>query len=84
MDLAGPIEVTKPGVGTRSSKTKYKVWLLIVACRFTQAVFVDVLTDYSTEAVLVGLRKLQAFYNMPRRVTTDRGTNMAGAKRILD
>ena len=84
MDLAGPIEVVKPGVGTRNTKTKYKVWLLIVACRFTQAVFIDVLTDYSTEAVLVGLRKLQAFYNMPRRVTTDRGCNFAGTKRILD
>ena len=84
MDIAGPIDVVKPGVGTRKTKTKYKVWLLIVCCRFTQALFVDVMTDYSTEAVLVGLRKLQAFYNMPKIVTTDRGTNFVGAKRIME
>jgi len=84
MDIAGPIEVTKPGVGTRKTKTKYKVWLLIVCCRFTQALFVDCLTDYSAEAVIIGLRKLQAYYNMPKVVTTDRGTNFVGAKRVLE
>ena len=83
IDLCGPLEVTKPGVGTRKTKTKYKVWLLLVCCRFTQALFIDVLTDYSAEAVMIGMRKLQAFYNMPKVVTTDRGTNFVGAKRIL-
>ena len=78
VDVAGPIEVTKPRVRTRKNPAKYKVRLLIACCRFTQAVFIDVMMDYSTEAVIIGLRKLQAFYNMPRVITTDQGTNFMG------
>jgi hypothetical protein len=40
--------------------------------------------EFSTQAVIIGLRKLQAYYNMPRVVTTDCGTNFVGSKGILD
>jgi len=84
IDLAGPMECIRPGARTRKNPAKFKVWLLIACCRFSQAIFIDVLLDCSTEAVLVAMRKLQAVYNMPKVVTTDRGTNFVGAKRVLD
>ncbi len=61
-----------------------KVWILVAVCRYSQAVFLDEMLDCTTEVVITSLRKLQAFYTMTSVITSDRGTNFMGAKRILD
>ena len=82
--LSCHIEIIKPGVATRRNPPKQKIWLLIVCCRYSQAVFVDCLLECTTAVVIIGLRKLQTYYSMPKVITSDRGTNFLGAKRVLE
>ena len=84
IDLAGPIDVRRSGVVTRKNTGTTSVYIFLAVCRYSGALFLDVLQSYATDAVILALRKLSATHRLPEFVTSDRGTNLCGGKRILD
>ena len=84
IDLAGPIDVRRTGVVTRKNTGTASVYIFLAVCRYSGALFLDVLQSYATDAVILALRKLSATHRLPEFVTSDRGTNLCGGKRILD
>ena len=78
--LFEPTNMLRPGCDTRTSEPNKPVWLCVVVCQFSRAVFVDSMDGYSTDLLLMSLRKLTATYWLPRRIISDSGTQLIGAK----
>ncbi|MCP3665601.1 MAG: hypothetical protein GY696_24400 [Gammaproteobacteria bacterium] len=84
IDLAGPLKVKKQGARLKSHAPEKSVWVHVVTCQFSKAVFLDDLESYSTDSLMVGLKKLEATYRRPSKIISDAGTQMVGAKNKLE
>ncbi|MCP3664788.1 MAG: hypothetical protein GY696_20220, partial [Gammaproteobacteria bacterium] len=79
-DLAGSLKVMKQGAWLKKHAPEKSVWVLVVTCQFSRAVFLDALQSYSTDSLMVGLKKLEGTYRRPSKIISDTGTQMVGAK----
>ena len=60
-----------------------KVWGVLFTCTRTRAVWLDVATDYSTEAVLHTLRRLMVAKGDIKLIISDPGSQLKGCSREL-
>ena len=82
MDLFGPIMI-KDSVVKRGPRVKKKVWGVLFVCAATRAVYIDIADDYSTEALLHCIRRLQAERGQIRLIVSDPGTQLTGSYKEL-
>ena len=86
VDLAGPYKVqsmlkrrtTKSGTGVM------KVWAVLVVCLNTRAVKINLAPGYSTEDFLIAWRNLESDCRIPRKVHSDRGSQLVSAAGEID
>ena len=85
MDLFGPIYIKDSVVTheTRGSKVEKKCWGVLFSCLGARAIYLDIAEDYSTEAALHTVRRLQADKGKVQMIVSDPGTQLKGAAREL-
>ena len=81
VDLAGPYKVFSmlKRKGTRRGTGTMKVWALLAVCLNTRALRIYLVPGYSTEDFLVAWAELEADCGIPRRVHSDRGSQLVSA-----
>ena len=84
VDLMGPLVTRRATAKTRSQKATKKVWVFVVVCRFSGALWLDALEKYDTSSILLSLRKLEAVHCLPKVITSDMGTQLSAARKILE
>ena len=86
LDLAGPYMVVSmmKKKSTRAGSAKMKVWALLIMCLNTRALKVYLLPGYGTEDFLLGWTEFIAECGIPRRVHSDRGTQLVSAAGDLE
>ena len=70
VDLFGPYEVK----GSVNKRIRKKVYGVLFSCLVTRAVYIDVASDYSTNAFLMVLRRLVSLRGYPRHIFSDNGS----------
>lgn len=79
-DYAGPFLIaSKKGRGARL----IKAYLCVFICFKTKAVHLELVSDLSTEAFILALRRFMSRRGKPREIFCDNGTNFVGANRAL-
>ena len=72
IDLCGPF------------KTKQKkVYLLLYICIFSKALGLEIVENYSSQAVITGLQKHFSRRNLPHTICSDRGSQLVKAREII-
>ena len=89
VDFAGPYRVSSmlKSRGTRRGTGTMKVWALLVVCLNTRAMRIYLVPGYSTQDFLVTWAEVESECGIPRRVHSDRGSQLvsaAGALEALD
>ena len=81
LDLAGPFLVTSmlKKRGTRAGLGKLKVWAVLFLCLNTRAIKIYLAPGYATSDFLLTWKEFTADYGVPRRVHSDRGTQLISA-----
>ena len=81
LDLAGPYRVTSmlKRRATRSGQGQLKVWAVLIMCLNTRALKVYLAPGYSTEDFMLAWTEFVADCGVPRRVHSDRGTQLISA-----
>lgn len=75
-DYAGPFLIKdRKGRGARISKC----YVCIFVCFSTKAVHIELVSDLSTEAFILALRRFVSRRSMPSKIFSDNGTNFVGA-----
>ena len=77
LDLWGPCFV-KDEVVSRGAKRLKKVWGLLMCCPSSRAIHGDLISDASTDALLLGLRRALALRGDIRLIVSDAATAMEG------
>jgi len=80
VDYAGPILLR---LGPTRSKTIIKDYIAIFVCLVTKAIHTEVVTSFTTEALLAALRRFIARRGKPRTMYSDNDTNFQGASKEL-
>ena len=80
VDLFGPLETR--GVGGYIRKT-FKTWGVLFTCMGTKAVAIWLAEKYDTNAFLGAFQKQTAIYGRPRKVVSDRGSQIMAAGRDM-
>ncbi len=80
MDLAGPFLVAD-AVKKRVTK---KVWVCVAVCRYTSAVNLEVVEDYSTNAFLQAFQIFTNRRGTPTTNLSDRGTQIVATSKATD
>ncbi|XP_011176359.1 uncharacterized protein LOC105208252 [Solenopsis invicta] len=76
VDYAGPIQLrTSRGRGQRS----YKAYIAVFVCLTTQAVHLEAVSDYTTDAFLAALRRFVSRRGLCHTIRSDCETNFVGA-----
>jgi len=86
LDLAGPymaLSMIKKK-STRAGSAKMKVWALLIMCLNTRALKIYLLPGYGTADFLLGWTEFIAECGVPRRVHSDRGTQLVSAAGDLE
>ena len=60
-----------------------KGYICVYVCFVTKAVFLDFVSDLSTDAFLASLRRFSALYGVPAELHTDNGSNFVVANSEL-
>ncbi|XP_050059712.1 uncharacterized protein LOC126550999 [Aphis gossypii] len=81
MDYGGPFAVKE---SKRRNAKSYKAYLAFFICLSTKAVYLEAVTDLSTEAFLAALDRFVARRGIPATIRSGCGTNYVGAARILN
>ncbi|XP_056324239.1 uncharacterized protein LOC130237344 [Danio aesculapii] len=76
VDCFGPFIIK---VGRRNEKR----WGIIFKCMTTRAVYIDVLTNISSDSFLMALRRFIARRGKPHELFSDQGTNFKGGEREI-
>ncbi|XP_036340973.1 uncharacterized protein LOC118750360 [Rhagoletis pomonella] len=76
VDYFGPFDVL---IGKRHEKR----WGVLFTCMTVRAVHVEVSASLSTDSFLLVLRQFMCRRGVPRRITSDNGTNFRSASRVL-
>jgi len=84
VDLLGPLVTRRATAKRRSQTATKKVWVFVVVCRFSGALWLDALEKYDTSSILLSLRKLEAVHCLPKMIVSDMGTQLSGARKILE
>ena len=79
LDLFGPMEI-RDTVKQRVSK---KVWGVIFNCASTRAMYLDLTEDYSTDAILVTLRRFVSIRGCPTEMISDQGSQLISAAKDI-
>ena len=81
IDLAGPYFVQSMAKkrGTRLGTGSFKVWAVLAVCLNTRAVKIYIAPGYSTKDFLLAWECLEAECGIPRRVHSDRGSQLISA-----
>ena len=81
VDLAGPFQVSSmlKRRGTRRGQGTMKVWSVLVMCLNTRALRIYLAPGYSTEDFLLAWTEVVSDCGVPRRVHSDRGTQLVSA-----
>ena len=80
MDLLGPF-ICRSDVNARSTK---KIWGMLIEDTNSGAVYIDIVLDYSTTAVLLTLRRFGSLRGWPGVISTDPGSQLESASGILE
>jgi hypothetical protein len=80
IDFCGPV-VTKPNL-TRS-KVRIKSYICVIVCMCTKAVYIDCVSDLSTQALLACLRRFISRRGIPSDIVSDNGKNFVGLSNEL-
>ena len=78
IDFSGPILV-KTSRGTRSNPTKAKSYGVIFTCMGVRAIHLELVSNLSTGAFTMGLRRFHSRRGKVRIIRSDNGTNFVGA-----
>ena len=78
IDFSGPIQV-KTSRGTRSNPAKAKCSGVIFTCMAVRAIHLELVSDLSTGAFIMGLRRFHSRLGQVRIIRSDYGTNFVGA-----
>ncbi|XP_047992482.1 uncharacterized protein LOC125231164 [Leguminivora glycinivorella] len=80
VDMAGPFMIaSKKGRGSRTSKC----YLCIFVCLASKAVHLELVSDLSTEAFILALRRFVSRRGKPSAIFCDNGSNFKGANNEL-
>ena len=79
IDYFGPF-VTK---GEVSKRVRGKGYAILISCDVSRAVYVDLAPDYTTESLLLALRRFASFRGWPLHVTSDPGSQLESASKEL-
>ena len=82
MDLFGPL-IIKDDCVKKGPRIYKKVFGVVFTCTASRAIYLDVATDYSTEAVLHTIRRLMALRGDIRLIISDPGSQLVGASKEL-
>ncbi|CAI4220968.1 unnamed protein product [Auanema sp. JU1783] len=77
IDYAGPLLVK-----TEEQTTK-KVWIVLITCLCTRAVYLEEVTDCSSETLILTLRKFFARKRIPSKIISDNGSQFLKTDKIL-
>lgn len=80
VDLVGHIFV-KP---TMTSRTQFKVWILMYLCDVSKALHTEVIDSMSSSSIINAFRSCFALRNTPEQISSDPGKCFVGAKNKLD
>ena len=80
IDIIGPYEIR----GDINPRVRKKIWGLVIEDMNSGAVFLDVITDYSTNAVLTTLRRFGSTRGWPGKVYSDPGSQLESASGKLE
>ena len=79
LDLMGPVIVK----GMVNKRGVMKAWPLIIVCRSTGAVHTQLMHSYGTEAFLLQWSNFVALRGAPRRVVSDRGSQLTSSENYV-
>lgn len=82
IDYFGPI-LTKQSKKTRSTTGKTKRWGALFTCLNTRALHLELVTDLTTDAFILALRRFCSRRGYPSIIRSDNGKNFVGAEREL-
>ena len=82
LDLFGPYLV-HDGQTTRRNNATKKVWGLLITCLVSRAVHIELLPYLDTSSLQLGLRRFYAIRGTCKRIRSDQGTNLIGARNQL-
>ena len=80
LDLFGPYKCR----GDVNARTTKKTWGLVIEDMNSGAVFIDIVSDYSTNAVLTTMRRFGSLRGWPGKVYSDPGSQLESAGGKLD
>ena len=79
LDLFGPFYIK----GEVNKRTLGKGYAVIFTCLLTRAVFIDIATDYSTDAFLLVFRRFVSLRGYPAKFFSDPGSQLISASKEL-
>ena len=77
VDFAGPIKYFS------KNKSEMKAYILIYTCSSTRAVYLNLLSDQTTEHLLCSLKRLVARRGRPEKIFSDNGRTYVSASKQL-
>ena len=79
LDLFGPFEIR----GEANKRSRAKGYGVIINCLLARAVHLEIVTDYSTDAFLLAIRRFIALRGCPIKMWSDRGTQLVAANKEM-
>ena len=79
LDLMGPMVVK----GMTNTRATMKTWPLLIVCRSTGALHVQLMHNYGTEAFLLQWLNFVAIRGAPLKVVSDRGSQLTSANNYV-
>ncbi|XP_067208465.1 uncharacterized protein [Linepithema humile] len=80
VDYCGPVLIKE---GKRRNAKTSKAWICIFICMATKAVYIELVSDLSSEGFLNALKRFMGRRGKPSSIFSDNGTNFVGANREL-
>lgn len=77
VDIFGPFIV-------KERRSELKRWGVILTCLYSRAVHLEVVDDLTTDSLINTLRCFQAIRGPIRTIFSDQGTNLVGAKNLME
>ena len=79
VDLFGPYDIK----GSVNKRTRSKGYGVLFNCLVTRAVYIDIATEYSTDAFLMVLRRFVSIRGYPSVIYSDNGSQLKAASKEL-
>ena len=82
IDLFGPYLI-HDGKTTRTQRSTKKVWGLMITCLVSRAIHIELVPYLDTPSLQLALRRFYALRGTCKRIRSDQGTNLMGARNQL-